>query len=206
MLPPPLVWVKWISAAIEAIRSNVEFGRETLAVQRPRHIPLLMTPKRVRSKGLEPSEDACIPPPRCGRGRSSLLRDGALGLEVARQVATDGVDIAHKIRDASRPTTVTQPSANIPVGGVDVPRRLSTLCWQHRGWSIGINAVPASAGSAQVLPVMVSASAFRTTRAISPRRVAPFRAARGAALPRPLAATLSRRLISTGDSWNSSRS
>ena len=184
----------------------MEFGKETLAVQRPRHIPLLMTPTRVRSEELDPSEDACNHPPRCGRGWSSLLRDGAYGLEVDRQVATDGVDIVHKLRNVSRATTVAQPSANIPVGGVDVPRRPSTLCRQHRGWSIGINAVPASAGSAQVLPVMVSASAFRTTRAISPRRVAPFRAAREAALPRPLAATLSRRLIGTGDSWNSSRS
>ena len=75
-----------------------------------------------------------------------------------------------------------------------------------RSWHTGFNAVPASASSAQGLTSMVAASAIRTTRAISRQRVAPSHPVRGATLPRPLAATLSRRLIGTGDRWNSSRS
>ena len=102
--------------------------------------------------------------------------------------------------DVPRLADVTRvPPANRSVEDVDVPRKLSTPCRQHRGWNIWINAAPASASSAQGLTSMVSASASRTTRAISPRRVAPSVPAQGAALPRLLAAIPSRRLTGTGD-------
>ena len=184
------------------------FDREALAVRRLRGITIRANSRQARSGVLDAIKDSRIPRPCGGRDRSmsSLLHGGALGLEVAREAATGGVDIVRKIRDVPRLTAVTRaPPANRSVEGVDLPRKLNTRCRQHRNCSIGINAVLASARSAQGIPVMASASATRTTRAISPRRVDPSHPARGAALPRPLAANPSRLPIGAGDGQGSSR-